>query len=217
MSQSPRTHGRHGIAAGLLAAVVGLLVACGRGDVPSAGSPGTQRAAPADLRPVGGMNEFDTKLFEAAGMGDVAGATAAIDAGANVDAADKLKRTALFNAAFYNQPALVDLLLGRGADVHAKDLSGFSPLHAAVVAGAKEVVAVLLARDIGINDRVVGGRTALHLAAATNQAAMVDLLLQYGANTHLKDSDGLSPAALAARNDHGPIAAKIRRWAETHK
>lgn len=197
---------------GLLAAAVFLLAACGERDK----SPADADTAPATayMRPVGDVSEADATLFEAAGKGDSDGVAEAIEEGADVNAADQLKRTPLFGAAFLNRPETAKLLIAAGADANARDFSDFTPLHAAVVAGGKEVVAALLANGANINDRAVGGRTALHLAAATNQAAMVDLLLEKGANPNAKDSEGLKPAALAARNDHAAISARIKQWME---
>lgn len=211
-ARRPRKHATLGWLGGVLATVVFLLTACGERDK----SPADADAAPATafMRPVGDVSEVDATLFEAAGKGDSDGVEEAIEEGADVNAADKLKRTPLFGAAFLNRPGTAKLLITAGADVNARDFSDFTPLHAAVVAGGKEVAAILLANGANINDRAVGGRTALHLAAATNQAALVDLLLEKGANPNAKDSEGLRPAALAARNDHGAISARLKQWME---
>lgn len=196
----------------LLAATLFLLMACGKDDAPktadAAGDPS------AYLHPVGTLSEVDARLFEAAGKGDSEGLAQAMEAGANVNVADKLKRTPLFATAFFNRAETAGLLIDRGAEVNATDANGFSPLHAGVVAGGKEVVAVLIARGADINDRTVGGRTALHLAAATDQPALVSLLLGNGANAHAKDREGLTPAALAAKNGHAAVSTQIRHWAE---
>lgn len=196
----------------LLATAVLLVVACG--DASKTAADGKPAATADYMRPVGVLDEADTRLFEAAGKGDVEAFDEAIEAGANVNVVDQLKRTPLFGAAFLDQAETANLLIARGADVNATDSSGFSPLHAGVVAGGHEVVAALIAKGADINGRVVGGRTALHLAAATNQAAMVDVLLKAGANPNLKDGEGLRPAALAARNGHAAVSAHIKAWAE---
>jgi len=202
---------RIGLAGSLLAAVVFLAAACGDKGATTSGG---EAAVVAYMRPVGAMSEADAKLFEAAGTGDLDAFEQAVEAGANVGAADMLKRTPLFGAAFFNRSATANLLIARGADVNAADFSGFSPLHAGVVAGGTDVVAVLIAKGANINARVASGRTALHQAAATNQPAMVALLLEHGANPHAKDREGLTPAGLAARNGHSTVSAQIKRWVE---
>lgn len=200
----------------LAAAAACLLTACGDGNGTQAPVAAGNAAATAYvMRPVGAVSEIDAKLFAMAGKGDRAGVEQALEAGASVGTADKLKRTPLFGAAFLNQAETATLLAERGADVNAKDSNGFTPLHAGVVAGGKEVVAALIAKGAGINARAAAGWTPLHLAAATDQPALVDLLLQNGADPRAKGSEGLTPAALAAKNGHSAVSARIKKWVET--
>lgn len=198
---------------GLLLAALLALAGCNREAPPQDASPATTEY----MRPVGELAEADAMLFRAAGMGDVDAIEEALDLGANINATDGIKRTALFGAAFLNRAEAVKLLIERGGRLDIDDQNGFAPLHAAVVGGGKEAAATLIALGADINERTLGGRTSLHLAAATNQPAMVGLLLEKGANPRAKDSEGLTPAAIAVRNGHAAVGDRIKHWVETHR
>lgn len=164
-----------------------------------------------------GLDENDMKLFAATGAGDMTQIEQLIAAGANINAADSLKRTALFAAVFCNRPQAIDLLIDRGSDMNARDFSGMSPLHAAVVVGAMDAAQALIAKGANLDTQNTAGRTPLHLAAATNQIAMVELLLEHGANAQARDKNGNAAAFLAADNGHTSVSAALRKWQEIHK
>lgn len=163
-----------------------------------------------------GLSESDKALFVAAGAGSVEGVAQALEAGANANVTDGLKRTPLFASAFCNHPGVADLLMDKGADVSVADLHGMSPLHVAVIAGSTHVAKALIARGVDVNLRSNAGRGPLHLAAATNQVAMAKLLLESGAKAAEKDKSGVTAAALATQNGHTDLAAVINQWQESH-
>jgi ankyrin repeat protein len=201
-------------------AVIALLTACGEhgsagalfGSTTADGAKESSTARCFNV--VGRPSQDDADLFAAAGTGDLRRVEQSLDAGANMNATDTLKRTPLFAAAFCNQPEVASLLLDKGSDVDAKDFLGMSPLHAAVVAGWDKVAKVLISRGANVNTLTSAGLTPLHLAAATNQLAMVELLLDRGANAHLRDKEGITAASLASNNGHTKVAAAIRKWQE---
>jgi len=205
--------------AALACLATGLLAACGSQDENakySASEAGLKDSCTQFLFVEKGLTENDKALFVAAGAGNVEGVDRALDAGANANAADGLKRTPLFAAAFCNHPGVANLLMDKGADASAADLHGMSPLHGAVIAGSTQVVQALIAKGADVNLRSNAGRGPLHLAAATNQLAMARLLLEKGANAAEKDKAGVTAAALATQNGHSDVAAAIHQWQEKH-
>lgn len=85
------------------------------------------------------------ELLQAVEQGDTVAATAALDAGANVDAADRYGVTALLRAAGRGEPEMIDLLLERGAAVDKSSDQGNTPLMLAAARGHGDAVARLLA------------------------------------------------------------------------
>ena len=53
------------------------------------------------------------------------------------------------------------------------------------------------------------GRTALHYAILCENLYLVRLLVQYGANTKLKDSDGTTPLKMARDLDRASVHVKL--------
>lgn len=194
-----------------LAAALAVLAGCGESGAPGAGAgsavPGA--AATHAYRPMG-LAAGDAQLFAAAAAGDGARIMEAVEAGADINATDALKRSALFIAAFHQQATAASLLIEAGCSIDARDLNGMAPLHGAVVVGAIDVAGILIAKGANINLADASGHTPLHLAAATGQVAMAKLLLQNGANPRLRTVGGLTPADLATNSGHSATAAAIR-------
>ncbi len=84
-----------------------------------------------------------------------------------------------------------------GVDVNAQTHAGFTALHLAAANGDIGLVGVLMRHGADVNARGLGG-TPLHLAAAHGHLSVVRALLLYDANPLLIDSDGNSPADVAA-------------------
>src|SRR5262245_53035845 len=98
-------------------------------------------------------------LFEAAALGDLARAGAALDADPSlVRSYGNDGFTPLHLAAFFGHPDLARLLLERGADVDARSKSekvarDNTPLHAAAANAQYEVAALLVERGADVNAR----------------------------------------------------------------
>src|SRR5438270_129047 len=76
--------------------------------------------------------EATTKLLMAAKAGDLAAASAAIDAGADINAMDdRWHQTPLHSAAANEHADLARLLIEKGADINAMDDLQHTPLHMA--------------------------------------------------------------------------------------
>ena len=104
-----------------------------------------------------------------------------LDRGADIEACDKYKKTALYEAAESGTPEVVTLLLDRGANINGSAQRHDTPLHIAVVFNKPELVALLLDRGADIEARGANGETPLQYALIHGRSEMVELLRNRGA------------------------------------
>lgn len=156
----------------------------------------------------------DTALHLAASALDPAATGALLNAGADAQATNRRRATALHYACDprpadgtepTRQTRVIELLLAHGADGDAPDAGGATPLHRAVRARSPAAVRALLAGGASVTARLrPRGVTPLHLAvrstgaggtrgALDEQVAIVALLLEAGADPHAEDAAGLTP------------------------
>ena len=130
-------------------------------------------------------------LHDAAYTGGIETVRQAIAQGADVNASDADGRIALQLAAFEGHTEVVQLLLDNGAQLDHLDSAGRTALLYASSGPNPETVLVLLGAgaDTNIVDKVEKF-SALMFAAAEGQLEVVRALLQYKADTTLKDIDG---------------------------
>jgi uncharacterized protein len=124
-----------------------------------------------------GGSTMDDRLLAEAGSGDVAGISAALDAGANVDARDAEGRTALLLATIANRPEAVRRLLRGGADVDMQDDQLDNPF---LYAGAEGLIDVLrVVNEAGADPTITNryGGTALIPASERGHVEVVRYLL----------------------------------------
>jgi len=118
--------------------------------------------------------------------------------------------TALMMAAFQHNGPAVTQLLARGARVTQP---GWTALHYAAAAGDDAIARQLLEHGAGIDalsPNASGKYTPLMMAAREGHDRTVLLLLRAGADTALRNSEGLNAEQIAARADKPDIAAVIR-------
>src|SRR5262249_663175 len=84
--------------------------------------------------------EVSLLLFSAADADCVALETELLDAGASVDARDRLGARPLSHAARFGHLDMIDLLLAHGAPIDARNLAGATALYAAAERGHAPVV-----------------------------------------------------------------------------
>lgn len=125
--------------------------------------------------------------------------------GADVDAANQFRQTALLYAIRANNAPIVSFLLRAGADPNLRMSDGDSLLSEA----ARKGIDIKITRELlkaGANPLAAShaGSTALHVAAFQDRLDVAKLLLKAGANPNARDRDA-----------HGPISCAILRanWA----
>jgi ankyrin repeat protein len=155
---------------------------------------------------VHGKNDLQTPLHQIAnwtlnapdaGRQTLALARRLLEAGAEVDARDHVRRTPLHLASDRGNVRLGRLLLDRGADVNAHDHEDATPLHEARYQPA--MTRFLLEHGAKPDYRTKTlGLTPLHCAVLEKQQSVVRLLAGHGAKLDLKNKDGETPLAVAA-------------------
>ena len=128
---------------------------------------------------------------------------ACLEAGADVNAADRFGNTPLHEAARFSDHAEIILaLVNAGADVHARRFDGGTPLHTAVESGdSPQVVEALVAAGADVNARDNTGNTPLHRFKGSSNPAVARRMIEFGADP-------------LARNDLGRVAypASCENW-----
>lgn len=109
---------------------------------------------------------------------------------------EELLNEAGLRAAENNHPKVLEALARVGLSAGAQ-VRGVPLLHAAAQNGACAAMEWLLKRGAQVNSRDAEGSTPLIQAAASESLPAVKLLLQYGADTRLRDTTGRSAADFA--------------------
>ncbi len=112
-----------------------------------------------DMDPAKGWTPLTMAVF--LGHEDIA--RLLLEKGAQVDARNQDKSTALHGAALLDRVPLVELLIGRGAKVDAVNDRGSTPLHAAAFLGRAKTVERLLREKADRRIRDGAGRTPLDI------------------------------------------------------
>jgi ankyrin repeat protein len=133
------------------------------------------------------------------GSGQVDKMKMLVEAGANLDHKNERGETALHFAVYCNNAESVQFLLDKKADVNAIATDvGFSCLHAASRRGYIEGIKLLLEAGANVNHQDHRERLALHHAILFSKINVAELLLDYGADLLVQDSDGMAPLDYAA-------------------
>lgn len=141
-----------------------------------------EHGIPADVKSLSG----ETPLMRAASQGHVKVMTLLLQKGADVNAADNDKLTALMQmvssgAGNDNAVATVKFLLAHGARVNAEHDGENAPLHAACQGGNLQMVKLLLAAGAKVNAKNADGQTPLQLAKEGKYAEIIKALVAAGA------------------------------------
>jgi len=167
-----------------------------------------------------GQTAEDNALLTAAKAGDRVGVIRARLEGADVDARDENRATALLWAVALDHESVVRALLERGADARLaleRELTTpvgrirppDQPLHVAVRKERPELVSLLLtkARRLDVNASGAGRDTPLGIAVRRGHATIARQLLQANADPNRETGEPpVTPLLVALRNGHVKIA-----------
>ena len=109
--------------------------------------------------------------------------------------------TPLIVASYIGNADIVYTLINAGCDIKARDdIDGSMPIHVASANGNDDAVILLLEKDKTLVNELDnnGGDTPLHWASMKDKPSTVALLLKYGADTKIKNSDGNTALHYAA-------------------
>ena len=140
-----------------------------------------------------------TALHRAVYRDDAALAEQLLEAGAEVDAANRYGVTPLSLACLNGNGRTVRALLAAGADADGTTAGGETALMTAARTGRVDPVRALLDAGAEVDARERRGQTALMWAAAAGNAAVVDLLLGAGADFRTPLPSGFTPFLFAVR------------------
>lgn len=124
----------------------------------------------------------------------------------NLEARTAQDESPLMMAALKGHAALARKLIDKGADVNKP---GWAPLHYAATGGHLEIMNLLLEHHAFIDAESPNGTTPLMMAAHYGTPAAVKLLLEAGADTAMKNQQGLSAVDFANRANRKDVAELI--------
>jgi ankyrin repeat protein len=121
-----------------------------------------------------GFNE--TPLYIAVQTGKINIVQLLIDAGANLNATNRLEDTALHKAVFTEDLPAAKVLLKAGAKVNVKNNWNQTPLHFATIIGNPQIVKLLLNAGADKNAINKSGKTPFHIAKQQGNVELLELL-----------------------------------------
>jgi len=137
-------------------------------------------------------------LIEAVEVGDVVQVRAALDAGADVEDADRDGWTALMIAAGQENADIVKVLIAAGADVNGWDLEcNTTVLMAAAMNGRSEIVGILLAAGAATWHKDLDQETAADYARRWGHVAVVEMLRAWEDRIELRAVADAKPVSKA--------------------
>jgi ankyrin repeat protein len=129
-----------------------------------------------------------------------------ITLGVDVNAQGSNGNRALDISCLNGDAATTRVLLEHGANPNLRNQDGSTPLHDAALKGNRELIELLLMHGAGINAvDSESASTPLHLAASFGRLDAVKALVEHGADPSLKNREGLTALALAAKNNFADV------------
>lgn len=165
-----------------------------------------------------------TLLHHAIGYGSLDTVKLLLDAGADVNAANRRRSTPLHWA--LHDEAKVRLLLSRGAAINTKQVEGRTPLYiAASMGNAASLVTLLLENGANPSLATANGMTPLMAASVRGDVAVIKQLVNNGVDVNIRNGAGETALMFGATNgspevvgfllDHGADATIKSKRSET--
>ncbi|MBN19989.1 MAG: hypothetical protein CL678_01790 [Bdellovibrionaceae bacterium] len=147
--------------------------------------------------PVGGT------LFVASARGDqIEIAKKLLIKGAEINAQDERKRTALYWTVENNSYPFFKFLIEKGADLHIRDDQGDTVLLRSAYLGRTQFVKDLISHNVNVKQEGQFGVTAAMMAASQGHSEILTLLSQTPLPIDQSDRFGKTPLMYAAENGH---------------
>lgn len=160
----------------------------------------------------GHISAVSAVLLSAANTGNLKLVQKMIADGADINARDKDKQTALMLAAQGGHSKIVHLLLIKKADAHLLDNSGNAALDYAIEGGNKDILNSLISRgNVDINQENYQGFTPLLVAAQKGNDAVVELLIESDADVQKALNGAKSCCSMAVKRIKNALVAIIVR------
>ncbi|HEV2911956.1 MAG TPA: ankyrin repeat domain-containing protein [Pyrinomonadaceae bacterium] len=153
-----------------------------------------------------------TALDEAVMYGNREMVRALLDAGAEINARNSRRQTALMMLDDEATEELVWDLVSSGAKINLRDEDGNTALILAARYSNTEVLRALLNAGAKINAKNKSGETVLMKAAETGNKDSVSLLIESGANLNVRNSDGKTALTLAEGNEHKEVVELLEAY-----
>ena len=141
--------------------------------------------------------EINDMLFKATDKGCQDLARSLLEAGASLEARDRLGAKPLSHAAAAGQIELVALFLDHGAAIDARDLDGSTAMFKAAESGRVEIVKLLAERGAQVDLPGRSAVTPLSAAAFMGSAPIVAFLIEKGADPNWVDGTQKAPIVYA--------------------
>ncbi|MCK5813467.1 MAG: ankyrin repeat domain-containing protein [Cocleimonas sp.] len=143
-------------------------------------APQRRAVAPQSATPKIPLSQLNDNLFSAAKAGNIAQINSLLTQGAQINAANMSRETALHAAATLGRSATVNLLLQKGANPNATTTGGWTPLHSAARFRQTQVARLLVTRGAQVNRRNNQGKTPVALATQVGASATATALIALG-------------------------------------
>ncbi|ACS78389.1 ankyrin repeat domain-containing protein [Maridesulfovibrio salexigens] len=156
-------------------------------------------------KPFFASSNSESRLFVAAGKGELEQLTKFLDEGDSVDKPNTGGWTALMLATAEEKAKCVIKLLEMGANPNLINLYGLSPLMLAVGKGNELLVDTLLIYEADPNLCGQNQQPALSGATVRGHTEIVEMLLESGANPNQKDPEGKTALFYGAQEGHKNI------------